>query len=125
MHKVKNIWIQDTAFDPELEGDQVHVQGYGSDKPMYKVWISLAGRDVPFVDTVTYRLHPTFSNPNKKVKRSLSNPNCTLIIWTWGIFNVRAKVNFTDGTTLSLNQTLTYGDQLNSKSWKWANIKEE
>lgn len=81
-------------------------------KLLYKVWIYLDGKDIPFVQSVHYHLHPSFRNPQNFIDKSLSNPNFALVIWTWGVFNVRAEVKLISGETLLLNHFLTYANEI-------------
>lgn len=119
-----NIEVRDSVFDPKVYGldpfkfkappdvkRKVCVRRGGT-KPAYKVWLYLAGNDVPYVENVIYTLHPTFPQPVRTVSRSLSNPHCQLIIWTWGLFEVRATVRDKRGGHYELTHQLTYGKQL-------------
>jgi transcription initiation factor IIF auxiliary subunit len=78
----------------------------------YKVRIFLEGQDLPFVRQVTYGLHKTFRNPHRVVERTISNPDCRLEIWTWGIFEVTADVQDNTGQVYRLTHQLTYGKEL-------------
>jgi len=115
-----NIKVRDTVFDPGLKENKVHAHGTGSKKPMYKVWLYLEGRDLPHVKSVTYQLHPTFGDTLRVVERSYSNPNCSLIIWTWGIFTVHAYVEDKSGRKHEFVHSLQYGEQLRSGKWEYA-----
>lgn len=119
-----NIEVRDSVFDPNEYGldpfkfkappsvtRKVHVRKSGS-KPAYKVWLYLVGDDVPYVESVTYTLHPTFAEPVRTVRRSLANPQCQLVTWTWGLFEVRATVRDKRGGHYELSHQLTYGKQL-------------
>lgn len=78
----------------------------------YKIRIFLQGNDLPFVRQVTYGLHPTFRNQLRVVERTISNPNCRLEIWTWGIFDITADVLDQGGQTYRLVHPLSYGREL-------------
>jgi hypothetical protein len=119
-----NIEVRDSVFDPNEYGlapfkfkspsgetRKVRVRR-GESKPVYKVWLYLVGNDVPYVESVTYTLHHTFDEPVRTVRRSLSNPQCQLVIWTWGVFEVRAVVRDKRGGHYELSHHLTYGKQL-------------
>lgn len=93
-----------------LEKAKVHVREKKGRK-YYKVWIYLEGNDLPYVENVTYTLHETFKNPVRTVPRSPSNPNCTLVIWTWGVFLVKATIVDKQGFTYLVNHQLTYDKQ--------------
>lgn len=121
-----NIEVRDSAFDPDKYGLDpfdfkappsvtriVHVRQSGSEaKPNYKIWLYLVGNDVPYVETVTYTLHATFDEPVRTVRRSLANPQCQLVIWTWGLFEVKATIKDKRGGHYELRHKLTYGKQL-------------
>jgi transcription initiation factor IIF auxiliary subunit len=66
------------------------------------------GPDLDYVKSVTYHLHPTFANPEFKVDRTVSNSNCELTIWTWGIFTVHVEVEDKRGGTYTIDHYLTY-----------------
>ncbi len=106
------IEIRDSVIEEENNKAVIYVRNPGSDKPLYKLSIHLHGNDLPYIDSVKYELHPTFKNRFKVVKRTLNNPNCTLVIWTWGIFKVNAVVTTKDGSKFNISHQLTYGDEL-------------
>ena len=119
-----NIEVRDSVFDPSLYGldpfkfkgppglkRKVFVRAKAS-KPTYKVWLYLYGKDVPYVETATYTLHETFTEPVRTVRRSLANPHCQLVIWTWGLFEIRVTVKDKRGGHYELTHQLTYGKQL-------------
>ena len=64
-----NLRVFDTAVDPTAEEKIVYYRP-GADRPLYRVWIYVDGPDLPFVDSVTYRLHPTFKEPERTVPRT-------------------------------------------------------
>ena len=105
--------IKDTAFDPDSNDKVIYFRPtQDENQPLYKVWLYLDGPSLPFVKQVKYILHPTFADPERVVPRSIANPNCELVIWTWGIFTVRAEVEDKQGNHISLELYLTYGQQL-------------
>lgn len=119
-----NLDLRDSVFDPEIHGPnpkdprvppnaplKVHVRTRGP-KPLYKVWLFLYGDDLPHVESVTYTLHPTFSNPVRAVRRTLANPNCQLIIWTWGLFEINATIQDKMGTRYEISHNLKYDELL-------------
>jgi len=118
----KNIQVQDTAFDPVSTEKNVINFFQGLDKKtMYKVWIYLEGPDVYYVDWVEYELHETFPDRFKRIERSVSNPNCTLVIWTWGVFNLKAKIFLKTGEVINAEHLLTYDRFLKRKDVKFKN----
>ena len=76
------------------------------------MWLYLRGCDLPYVRGVTYRLHPTFPQPERFVARTPANPNCSLELWTWGVFEVEAIVDTKDGEQLSLTRSMSYDREL-------------
>ncbi len=80
----------------------------GTKQPAYRVFLYVEGSDLPYVKSVTYHLHETFRNNVRKVQRTPSNPNCQLVIWTWGLFEMRVVVEDKFGQTKSYNHLLTY-----------------
>ena len=109
-----NVQIKDTVFDPDLPRSapkRVNVREQDG-TTFYKVWLYLEGDDLPYVDYVTYTLHETFQNPVRTVRLTPSNPTCQLIIWTWGIFTVKATIVDKRGLTFEISHYLTYEREL-------------
>jgi transcription initiation factor IIF auxiliary subunit len=108
------VQVKDTVFDPNLPpSTKIKVQVRKEDSTTYyKVWLYLEGEDVPWVESVTYILHETFRNPERTVRLTPSNPNCQLVIWTWGVFTVKAKILDKRGQTFEILYRLTYDRQL-------------
>lgn len=111
MMRISDVRVEDSLFDPDRSEQKVHVRRRGK-TVLYRVFLYLAGMDLPFVQQVTYRLHPTFPNPEQTVRRTAANPNCRLILWTWGIFTVQAVVLDKSGKTIQLEHTLQFDKQL-------------
>ena len=86
---------------------------------LYKVWIYLDGKDTPFVKRVTYRLHSSFQHPVNQVEQTPENPNCSLSIWTWGIFKVKIEIEFVNGLKVNKEHTLTYGALMSDRTISW------
>ncbi len=119
---VESLSIVDTLYDPDGGEKEIHFRRLPRlPESLYKVWIYLEGASLPFVNQVTYILHPTFPDPKRTVARSISNPNCEIVIWAWGVFNLQAIVEDKQGKLLSLEHYLTFGQQL-QKALK-ANVK--
>ncbi len=112
------IEMRDSVIEQVDNQPVIYVRNPDSDKPLYKVSIYLEGNDLPYVDSVEYELHPTFKYRFKEVKRSFTNPNCTLVIWTWGLFRVKAVVTTKDGSTFNLSHQLTYGNEVKNGSYE-------
>jgi transcription initiation factor IIF auxiliary subunit len=114
-----NISIVDTAIDPGADRKrdgavEVRYQKAG-ERDLYKVWISLDGPDVPFVQSVAYELHPSFAQRVHRVSRTPANPSCALIIWTWGLFEVKATLRMNSGESAELTHRLTYDRDFSTK----------
>lgn len=106
------IEVVDTAIDPKApRAREVRRRQNEGQRPLYKVWIYLKGKDLAFVDSVTYTLHKSFGTPVRTVQRSLRNPNCQLIIWTWGVFNVGVSIRDKSGNLYQLVHELAYDSE--------------
>jgi transcription initiation factor IIF auxiliary subunit len=114
--------IKDTVFDPALcESERkVYVRRSGN-RPLYKVWLLIEGETLPYIESVTYKLHRTFSNPIRKVRRTPSNPECKLVIWTWGLFEVKAIIKDKNGESHRLTHSLQYDKQLQLEGVEFVN----
>ena len=119
---ITSLSLKDTIFDPDNDERVAYVRQPKSQQPLYKVWLYLDGPSLPFVERVTYTLHPTFPQPVRTVPRTVSNPRCGLVIWTWGTFTVKALVEDKQGNKVSLEQYLTYGKQVQQKGVKFVSV---
>ena len=74
----------------------------GKDWWRWSVW--LEGIDANKVKNVTWKLHPSFPEP----ERVVSDPSTNFKLQTagWGTFTVKADVLMTDGTTKRLEHEL-------------------
>jgi hypothetical protein len=123
-----NVFVRDSVFNPNLSPSaprKVHVREGKDGRPLYKVWLYLEGNDLPFVRGVVYRLHESFSDPVRLVPRSPSNPNCQLVIWTWGVFVVGAEIQDKKGYVYEVSHTLSYAEQLPDDSSLYVRDKGE
>ncbi len=113
-----SIVVRDSLINPNESNKQDQAVGYfkkyrtRSNKTYYKVWIYLEGKDLPFVRRVRYKLHKTFRNRIKLIERTSTNLNCSLIIWTWGIFMINVEIEDMSGNIIRVDHYLTYGEQL-------------
>ncbi len=112
-----NIEVRDSVFDPnELNlastAQKTVYVSVKDDKTLYKVWLYLQGNDLPYLQSATYELHPTFAQPRQSVERSIANPNCQLIVWTWGLFDVKATIIDKTGNVYEIVHSLSYNKQL-------------
>ena len=111
------IEVRDTVFDPNVKRSMAKVYVRREEgRPIYKVYIYLEGFDLPYIESVTYTLHETFLHPTRTVRRTPSNPTCNLVIWTWGLFVVKALIVDIKGATYAIEHALTYDKELPSDS---------
>ncbi len=107
-----NIEVRDSVFDPDGSPGQDNVlYRNGDQRPLYRVFLYLDGKDLPYVDRVTYHLHETFPRPKRVVRRTPANPRCKLVLWTWGIFQVRAVIRDKEGQEHQVVHGLTYDQE--------------
>lgn len=120
-----NVQVLDSALDPALSSGKERVIRYKSvgGREHYRVWLYLAGPRLPFVDRATYILHPSFNPPVHEVARTPANPNCTLLVWTWGIFDVTVVLHGKKGETAELVHTMRYDKDFQSKGVSFAEVK--
>ncbi len=90
-----DIEIADRPYDPGAR-QKVAARRSRGDTVLYRVYIFLTGRDLPFVQQVTYHLHPTVTPSVQRVARSIV-PDCRLVMWLWGTFEVWAEIEDTKG----------------------------
>ncbi len=111
--------VKDSAFDPDATGHTILVRNKSADQPLYRVFLYLDGPDLPFVDSVQYELHPTFTNPTRTVSRTPANPRCKLEIWTWGLFQVTATIRDRKGRTHVRYRDLQYDKEFQAEGVKF------
>lgn len=105
------IGVRDSVHQPGARRQKI-VYDKAKSKARYKVWLYLEGPDLPYVKSATYTLHPTFPSPVRTVERTVSNPNCALEIWTWGIFNVLVDVEDKSGSRQRFEHWMSYDKEL-------------
>lgn len=110
-----DLTIRDSVLGPNEKGQSYFLREAPGRKNRYRVWLYLEGRDLPYVESVTFYLHPTFKNRKIKVIRSIDNPNCSLAIWTWGLFKVTAVVETKSGDSFKLAHDLRYDREIMEK----------
>jgi len=108
---VQGVQVEDSLFDPDSSDRSALVKNTKSDKPLYRVFLYLEGPGLPYVNAVTYVLHPTFDEPTRQVFRTSANPRCKLEMWTWGIFRVQAIVTDRQGAMVTLSHDLQYSKE--------------
>jgi hypothetical protein len=111
--------VRDSPFDPDNPVRVIQVRNPDADRPLYKVYLYLDGPGLPFVESVTYRLHRTFERPSRAVRRSVANPRCKLAIWTWGLFEVQATIQDKMGRTVMRSHVLEYPRHFSEKDVKF------
>ena len=78
----------------------------------YKVTLRLEGRDLPYVAFATYQLHRSFRVRTHRIDRTVSNPDCSLTIWTWGLFRVGVVIHLKSGQRIRVHHDLHYDDAI-------------
>lgn len=70
----------------------------------WKVFVDEDAQVLESIDHVTYFLHPTFPNP----VRTINDPSTGFALETsgWGEFEIRARVQYKDGSTESTSYKL-------------------
>jgi hypothetical protein len=118
--------IVDSAIDPDHPHDaqacHEHVVRYrkiDGGKFSYRVFVWLDGPDLPFVDRVRWELHESFPQRHVEVARSFANQRCKLTLWTWGLFEIRAKVILKDRRELELTHMLAYDREFSDPTLKF------
>ena len=100
--------VKDSIIDPDATDRTALWRNPSSDKPLYRVFLYLDGPGLPYVNAVTYVLHPSFKDPTRQVFRTPANPRCKLEMWTWGLFRVQAIVTDHQGNMVTLSHDLQY-----------------
>lgn len=120
---LSSVEVKDSSFDPALalprKGKPPVSYRMVGEREFYKVWIYLDGQGVSFVEDVTYELHPSFGERVHRAIRSPSNPSCSLIIWTWGTFDVRATIRDRKGRVYEAVHPLTYDQDWAKTDINW------
>lgn len=107
-----SVKVFDSAIVPRSSPPEITVKDRNAETLQYRVRLFMDGPGLPFVKRVRYGLHSTFPNPNRMVERTVENPNCGLVIWTWGIFTVDVTVEDKQGNTFNIQHPLSYGSEL-------------
>ncbi len=118
----KDIIIKDSLFNPQTNQRKIYFGNSAKKKKLYKVWVYLEGPGLSFVDNVIYKLHSSFNEPERKVVRSISNPNCSMQIWTWGLFTIEAGIYFQTGELLQMRHYTTYDRDLNNDGSSYSEV---
>lgn len=114
--------ILDSAIDPDRPTERViryrKIEG-APGKFSYQVFVWLDGPDLPFVDRARWDLHESFGQRQVEVARSFANQRCKLTLWTWGLFEIRAKVVLKDRGELELGHMLGYDREFSDPTLKF------
>jgi transcription initiation factor IIF auxiliary subunit len=109
-----SVEVRDSLFDPDTTERVAQFRRQPSGDSLYRVFIYLDGPDLPFVREAAYHLHETFSPPVRRVTRTVSDPRCKLMIWTWGLFRVKVIITPKAGRQITLYHDLNYDRQIHS-----------
>jgi transcription initiation factor IIF auxiliary subunit len=84
-------------------------QRVGDDRWEWVVFIRAPEGVLKNIRCVEYKLHSTFTNPNRKVCHGADKKQpFALKANGWGTFDIPIRVTFKDGQTLSLKHTLSF-----------------
>ena len=114
-----SVEVKDSVLDPDSTERIAPVRNPKGEKPLYRVFLYLDGPGLPYVNAVTYVLHPTFKEPTRQVYRSPANPRCKLEMWTWGLFQVQAIVTDREGNMFTLSHELQYDKEFKAPDVKF------
>jgi len=118
MYSRFQIEVVDTPFNPSDSSREVKIHHSKEKRPLYRVFLYLAGPDLPFVKRVTYHLHPTLSPQTQLVERSATNPDCRLELWLWGTFVVKAIVEDAKRNTYEFKHPLEFTRYFDEATFK-------
>ncbi len=83
---------------------QQHDEFEGNDWWTWAVWVEGSAEALDKIAYVEWTLHPTFSDPIRKVRNRAEK--FRLVTGGWGEFQIRARVEMKDGNTVSLRHNL-------------------
>ena len=111
--------VKESVLDPDSSDRIAPVRNPDDPKPLYRVFLYLDGPGLPYVNAVTYVLHPTFKERTRQVYRTPANPRCKLEMWTWGLFRVQAIVSDREGNMFTLSHDLRYNKEFSAPDVKF------
>lgn len=76
----------------------------GEDWWRWAVWVEARDEALDLIDFVEWRLHPSFSNPIRKVRDRMSK--FRLETGGWGVFQIIARLQMKDGQQTKLGHYL-------------------
>lgn len=109
--RARDLEVRTSCFDPDSDARIIHVRERQPD-PLYRVFLFLDGRDLPYVESVQYVLHPSFATPNRTVRRTPDNPICKLAVWAWGEFAMHSFVFFKTGERFDLANQFKFSAEI-------------
>lgn len=83
-------------------GQSEHYEG--DDWWTWAVWVEASDEALGQIDSVEWRLHPTFSNPVRRIRDRASK--FRLETGGWGVFKIVALVRLTNGEEVKLGHNL-------------------
>jgi transcription initiation factor IIF auxiliary subunit len=113
--------VRDSLFEPGTSSNResrVVPTRVLNARVVYPVWIWLEGNDLPYVDKAVYELHPSFREPTQIVRRTPSNPDCKIQIWTWGKFELSVQIEDKRGLTYRIGHWLSYENELDQADFR-------
>jgi hypothetical protein len=114
--------VQDTPFDPSAR-ERIVLTRAVDGQTLYRVFVYLTGRDLPFVKRATYSLHPSVSGTPQAVARTPANPDCRLILWLWGTFPLSVVVEDLKDGTHELQYKLQFDRYFSEATFKQEGLK--
>lgn len=78
----------------------------GNDWWKWSLWVEGSAEDLDQIESVTYRLHPTFPEPIRTVADRASK--FQLRCAGWGVFLIPVQVQLKDGRTIELAHQLQF-----------------
>ena len=119
-----DVEIVDTPFDPDAQERVVQVRTTTDGQQLYRVFIYLTGRDLPFVRSVTYQLPSAIADPPvRTVVRSPAARDCRIDLWVRGSFEIRAVVEDLKDGTHELEHLLQFGQYFDEKRFNAEGLK--
>ena len=102
-YRLRNNLIRNPAG--KIKYRRFHPNGY--DHYHIGVWLEAdSDRELDRVESVEYRLHPTFRN---RIRRSSNRGNAfSITFWSWGTFVIEATIQLVGGGTVEIRYQLAY-----------------
>jgi transcription initiation factor IIF auxiliary subunit len=112
--RASDVRVRTSCFDPDGKDRTIAVREQPAlpDVPLYRVFLFLDGRDLPYVEAATYVLHPTFPEPRRTVRRTPTNPSCKLETWAWGEYPMQTEVTLKAGDRVTIRHPFAFSDEV-------------